>query len=168
VILLLLGTAVAAPTPDTLAVAYHGDFLTHPGAAGRAAWRLSNAVALEAELGGWWHPANMVTAYVRTGPAVRLTGPRGGTWGAFAHGGVQHGIWATPTYRVDDEGLHRAPLAGDTWWHLAAGLELGHTVSTPAVDAWFLRPQVGLRVPTFHGAGIDLALEAGVRFGGGR
>ena len=108
----------------------------------------------------------MVTAYLRTGPAVRLTGRRGGTWGAFVHGGLQHGIWATPTYRAEGGEVRRAPLAGDTWWHLASGVELGHTVSRSPIDAWFVRSQVGLRVPTFHGAGIDVAVEVGARFGG--
>ena len=157
---LLFLSAVALAAPPELSVAYHGDFITHPGASARTAFG-----ALEVQTGTWWHPKNQTVAYLRTGPAFRFTGPRNGTWGGFAHVGVLGALWAAPTYRVDAGDVRRGP-GGDAWINGVAGLELGrHTPDAP-IDGWFVRPQMGARFPTFHGMGLDLAVEIGVRFGG--
>lgn len=151
--------------PAALALAYHGDLLTHPGASARAEWapERAAAVGLEAEAGGYWHPTLMVALFARVGVGARWTRPHGGTYGAFANAGLERGLWAAPVYRVSDGEVSRAWLAGDSWATTSAGLELGHTLSDGPFDAWFVRPQVGLRIPTFHGVGVDLAVAGGVR-----
>ena len=173
VLLVLAPTARSEPPP--IAAAYHGDFLVHPGATLRIegpAARSSagrRALLVEAQATTWWHPRNMLALQLRAGPALRLVGPRGGLWGAFAHLGAMRGTWATPSYRVDGQGaVSRAPLAGDAWWVVATGIELGRELHTGRLDAWFVRPQLGLRLPTVRGYGLDLAVEVGVRFGGAR
>ncbi|MCB9689835.1 MAG: hypothetical protein H6738_23385 [Alphaproteobacteria bacterium] len=166
---LLVATRVVAATP-ALAVAYHGDLITHPGVIGRAAVPLAagqrGSVEAELQAGVVWHPSLMTSLQARTGLGARLLGPRGGTWGAFAHVGASRGFWTSPTFTVDDDGeVRRTPLAGDEWLTFAFGPELGHQVRGP-LEAWYVRPQLGLRFPTFHGVGIDAGLELGVRFGG--
>ncbi len=152
---------------DEAALAYYGDFLVHPGVSGRLGWQLNAnprvQVLLEAQLGGYWHRNNMVAFHARTGPALRGTTQGGTSLGAFVHVGAQQGFWATPTYTVDDGGVHKVPLAGDQWLVIGMGGDVGHTLRGEAVDAWFLRPQVDLRVPTFHRYGVDLVIEGGVR-----
>ncbi len=155
-----------AALPVALALAYHGDFLSHPGLSARAEWGHERplGVNIEAEAGAYWHPNLMVAVFARTGPALRWTRPHGGTYGAFVNVGFEHGFWAAPTWRVVDGEVSRAWLAGDSWGTASTGVELGHTVAKGAVGAWFVRPQVGLRFPTFHGVGVDLAVAGGVRF----
>lgn len=169
---LFLAGALAALAAPELAVGYHGDLLTHPGLVARGAWTLAGAravrLSLEGQALGYWHPGLMTVAQLRGGPALRLLGPRGGTWGAFVHGGVSRGWWTAPTYDVADGEVTRARLAGDTWAVVAGGVELGRSVARGPVTGWAVRPQVGLRVPTFHGVGIDLGVDATARFGGGR
>jgi hypothetical protein len=168
----LLAAPVARATdlgPDSWALAYYGDFLTHPGALGRAEWDLDagdrGGLVLEAEVGTYWHPENMVATFARVGPALRWDWQRGTRLGIFAHAGGEWGAWATPSFRVVEGGdVHRAFLSGDTWVLAAAGVDVGHRVRGDTFDAWFVRPQLGLRIPTFYGAGIDLAVEGGLRF----
>jgi hypothetical protein len=161
--------ASAAPLhADDAALAYFGDFLVHPGVSGRLGWQLNASprtqVLLEAQLGGYWHRNNMVAVHARTGPAVRWTDQGGTSLGAFVHLGAQQGFWATPTYTVDDGEVHKAPLAGDQWVVVVMGGDVGHRLRSAALDAWFIRPQVALRAPTFHRYGVDLVIEGGVRF----
>ena len=47
------------------------------------------------------------------------------------------------------------------------GLGLGRRTLGPLI-AWYVRPRVGLRAPTFHGVAVDVALQVGVSLGGGR
>lgn len=157
----------AAPALD---VGYYGDLVTHPGALARGSVALASARsvtwALEGQALTYWHPGLFTLAAGRMGPALRLVGPRDATWGLFLHGGVAHGFWAAPTFEVVDGGVRRTPLSGDTWAVVASGVELGHAISRGPLRAWAVRPQVGLRAPTFHGVGIDLAVEATARLGG--
>ncbi|MBX2804020.1 MAG: hypothetical protein KTR31_40465 [Myxococcales bacterium] len=160
-------TALAGPA---WSLAYHGDFLTHPGASARASWPTSDnpraALHLEAEAGAYWHPKNLVGTFLRAGPALSLEGARGGLWGVFVHGGGLLGTWAAPTYVVDVDGPRRS-LAGRAWATVTPGLELGRrTPGTRGIDAWFVRPQLGMRLPTAHGVGLDLAVQVGLRLGG--
>jgi hypothetical protein len=127
--LALLSTASAAPE---VVVGYHGDLLAHPGVVGRGAVR-RGPLALEGQGLAYWHPQLMTAVQLRAGPAVRLTGPRGGVYGLFAHGGVQRGFWTAPTYTASGDRLH---FAGDTWAIVATGLELGHSVRTGPIHAW--------------------------------
>jgi len=153
--------------PDEVALAYYGDFITHPGASGRVDWPLNGddpfAVLVEVEVGGYWHPNLMVALFARTGPELRWTGPKGGLYGAFAHVGVEHGFWAAPTYRVEGGEVRTVALAGDSWGVFAAGLDFGHTLPGEVARGWFARPQFGMRFPTFHTVGFDLAVEVGVK-----
>lgn len=164
----LATTAFAKPT---ISVGYHGDFVTHPGAAGRVTWDLAGSERLrlevETQVGGWWHPRNVVALYGRGGPALRLDGKRNGTYALFVHGGAAYGFFATPTYELVDEEVRTVALAGRPWAVVTPGLEFGRRTPKAVFDGWFVRPQMGFRVPTFHGAGIDIAVEAGIRFGGG-
>ncbi|MEL6341652.1 MAG: hypothetical protein AAFV53_00870 [Myxococcota bacterium] len=164
----LLNAALAAPLgADELAIAYHGDFITHPGVDGRLSWTLndhpSRPFSLETEIGGYWHPRNLVAAYVQAGPSVRWETKRGSTYGLFAHVGAQHGFYAAPTYTTEGGAVQRARLAGDSWWTLRAGPEFGHTLKGESLNAWFIRTQIGLRLPTVHTVGLDFAVSAGVR-----
>jgi hypothetical protein len=167
VVLAAPAKAASPAFPDEISLAYYGDFATHPGLTSRADWVLHGdrlAVLLELEAGGYWHPNHMVALLARTGPALRWTGSRGGLWGLFAHVGVEHGFWATPTYTVEDGKVEPTVLPGDTWGTFATGLEFGHTLPGDVLGAWFVRPQGGLRFETFHNVGIDLAIAAGVTF----
>jgi hypothetical protein len=164
----LAWTSPARAAEPTLDVGYHGDFVTHPGVLARGALGLGPAWSVEAQVMAYWHPGLMTLTQVRGGPAVRVVGPRSATWGAFAHVGVSRGFWTSPTYAVADGDVSRVLLAGDTWGVLAGGVELGHLVERGRVSAWAVRPQLGLRAPTFHGVGVDLGLDATVRLGGAR
>ena len=168
---LVLFFSAASATPlraDHASLAYHGDFISHPGIDGRLDWRITDSgrltLALEAESGSFWHPHNIVAIYARTGPAVRLESSSGARLGAFVHAGVQHGFLAAPTYMVEDGRVIRKRLAGESWLTVTSGLELGHTLSHTALDGWFVRPQLGLRFPSFYGYGLDLAVSAGISF----
>ena len=156
---MILAAALAAPE---LSVAYHGDLLVHPGTSARLTqwW---GPVGLEAQSGMYWHPKNQVAVHVRGGPAVRFEGPKHGTWGAFAHVGGIHGFWAARTYSVGTD-VRTKPLAGDTWFALTPGIELGRCTPEKWMAGWFVRPQLGLRFPTFHGHGTDVAIEIGGRW----
>lgn len=174
ILIALTSTLLTSPAwagPE-LSLAYHGDFLTHPGLAGRAALPLAGGprarLQWEAEAGAWWHPKNMLPVYVRTGPAVRLEGPRRGTWGAFAHVGAAEGFLAARTYAVVDGEVETQTLPARPFGVVAGGLELGRSTPRAPFDGWFVRPQVGLRFPTFHGYGVDLAVQVGARLGGAR
>ncbi|MFT4979756.1 MAG: hypothetical protein ACI8S6_005668 [Myxococcota bacterium] len=169
-VLWMLGDAAAAglPAADERTLAYYGDFIAHPGLDGRLGWSLSEgtrwSLQAEARAGGFWHPHNQLALYARVGPSIRRTGAHGGSLGAFLHAGVQHGFSAAPTYTVEDGVVKTVPLAGDTWATLTPGLELGRPLEHAALEGWFLRPQVTLRMPSFYTVGIDVALEVGVRF----
>lgn len=158
--------SLARAAEPTLDVGYHGDLVTHPGLLARGSLRLATTLSLEAQAMAYWHPGLMTVAQLRAGPAVRVVGPRSGTWGAFVHAGGSRGFWTAPTYEVSDGDVSRVALAGDSWAAFAGGIELGHLVERGPVSAWAVRPQVGLRAPTFHGVGIDLGLDATVRLGG--
>lgn len=164
-ILLLAGVAaVGASSSPELAVAYHGHVITHPGATVRLAWRPSErrvAFQPEVEAGGWVHPRQQVALFVRGGAALTHHGRRGGRHAWFVHVGPQRSTWTVPTYRVDDAGISRPWGAGQWWLAGTMGLELGRRT-------WFVRPQVSLRGPSFHGLGSDIALQVGARLGGGR
>lgn len=163
-------TAILAASE--LAAGLHGDMLTHPGLVARAAVPVAEGergrLAIEAQALGYWHPGLMTAMQLRAGPAYRRTGSRGSTVGAFAHVGAAHGFWTAPTYDVVDGGVERARLAGDSWAVGAVGLELGHGTALAGLSGWQVRPQVGVRWPTFHGVGLDAGVELSVRFGGGR
>lgn len=165
--LLLAGLALASPE---VAVGLHADGLSHPAVVGRGttpalAWRRATA-QLEVQGGLLWHPGLMTALHARGGPAARVTGPRGGTWGWFAHVGVEHGFWTAPTYAAAGGAAVRRPLSGDTWAVFATGPELGRAIDRGFAAGWTLRPTLGLRAPTFHGVGIDAGIELGLRLRG--
>lgn len=165
--------ALVAHAAPELALGVHGDFLTHPGVVVRGALAVAEVGALVANLEAqglvYWHPELMTAGQLRAGPAVRWTGPRRGTWGAFVHGGLTHGLWTSPTFVVEPDGeVKRRVLAGDTWAAVVGGLELGRTMDSATFAGWAVRPQFGLRMPTFHGAGWDVGLDVALRLGGGR
>jgi hypothetical protein len=165
---LLLASFLAARAAPELALGLHADTLTHPGLLARGAWPLGRVGALEAQALAWWHPGHMTATQLRAGPALRWTGPRGGTWGAFVHLGACRGWWTSPTWEAEGEEVQRVRLAGDSWATATAGLELGHTTQAAGLAGWALRPQLGVRYPTFYGMGVDVALELAVRWGGAR
>ncbi|MEM6926675.1 MAG: hypothetical protein AAF602_07095 [Myxococcota bacterium] len=160
--LLLLAGTTALARPD-LALAYHGHVFTHPGASARLAWRGDQRVALqpEAEVGSWVHPRHQVAVYARGGVSLSHHGKRGGRHELFAHLGAQRSTWIVPTYRVDGDEMARRALSGQGWLVGTAGMSLGR-------NAWFVRPQVSLRGPHFHGFGSDFAVQVGAFLGGGR
>lgn len=166
--LLALGTFVALASEPTVEFGYHGDLITHPGVLARGSMAVTRPVSLEAQAMAYWHPGLMTVAQLRAGPAFGWVGPRGASWGAFVHGGVSRGFWTAPTYQVAGGRVSRLALAGDAWAVLAAGVALGHAVESGPLAAWTVRPQVGLRVPTFHGAGIDVGVDLTVRLRGAR
>lgn len=140
---LLLLMALSGPAhalPD-VAVAAHAEDMVHPSLSGRVALGLPGPLKLEAEAIGVWSPEP--TPFVlRGGPAVKITGPNGGRYGAFLHTGFQRG----------------------TWGDLTAGIELGHTLKLPLVEAWFVRPQVRLPVALPSDSVAGVALQAGIVF----
>lgn len=164
---LLLGAALAA-SPD-LAVGYHGHTLTHPGATVRLSGSLAEGRAgdlrAEAEADLWWHPRNQVALGVHAGPAWVWTTKRDREVGLLTHVGVQRSTWAAPTWRVDEQGVSRVPLAGRTQGVLSIGLHSARPL-LQGPEAWFFRPRVSLRFPDLYGPGVDVAFQAGVRFGG--
>jgi hypothetical protein len=152
-----------------LSLGLHGDFFSHPGVVARGALPVAGPANLEVQGLVYWHPGLMTATQLRAGPAVRVTGPRGGTWGAFVHGGVTHGFWTAPTYSVAPTGeVRRQAFAGDTWAAVVGGVELGHTLRSGPFAGWTARPQFGLRIPTFHGVGWDLGVDIALRLGGDR
>ena len=162
-----IGGSAALAAPD-VHVAYHGHVITHPGVTGRLAWSLAARedarVRLHPELeaGGWVHPRNQLALFARGGMALAHRGAKGGAHDLFVHVGGQRSTWTVPTYVVDgdDEELGRPVLAGQWWGTLTAGIGLGR-------NAWFVRPQLTFRGPYFHGLGTDVALQIGMRLGGG-
>ena len=160
-LLILSGAALAGPTVH---VAYHGHFITHPGASARLVWdRSDKALALHPELegGGWMHPRHQVALYARGGLALAHRGRRGGAHDLFVHVGGQRSTWIVPTYRVNGDELGRPLLAGQWWLTGTVGVGLGR-------NAWFVRPQLSFRGPHFHGFGTDFAVQIGLRLGGGK
>lgn len=156
---ILLALSPAHATPD-LSLAYHGHVLTHPGAAARLAWRSERRWALQPELetGLWVHPRHQLALYARGGAALSHHGPRDGLHELFVHVGGQRSTFLVPTYEVGDD-VQRAPFAGRWWGTATAGIGLGR-------GAWFVRPQLTLRAPYFHGLGTDFAVQIGARLGG--
>lgn len=161
-------TFLALAGEPALDLGYHGDLFTHPGLLARGSIEVARPLSLEAQAMAYWHPGLMVLGQLRAGPAIRRVGPREGTWGAFVHGGVSRGFWTAPTYQVSGGAVSLVPLAGDTWGVVAGGVERGHRVARGPISAWSVRPQVGLRFPTFHDFGVDVGLDATVRLGGVR
>lgn len=163
----LLGAALAAP-PD-IAVAYHGHTLTHPGASATLGWSLvdgrAGAVRAEVAADAWWHPRHQVALTAHAGPTWIWTGRKGRELGLLAHAGVMRGTWTNPTFTVEDGAVERVPLAGRTQALAVVGLHTGRELDGP-LDAWFLRPQVGMRFPDLYAPGLDFAVQAGVRWGG--
>ncbi len=158
-----LGAGAFAATPW---VGVYGDFLTHPGVAAREEIPVGRSPAsLDAAGLVYWHPGLMTAFELSAGPSVRMTGGRRSTYGAFAHLGVMRGFWTAPTWSVDESGVRRVPLAGDLWGTTAFGVGLGR-VTEGWITGFEVRPQVHLRFPTFHGVGIDPAIELSVRVGG--
>ncbi|MEN0065721.1 MAG: hypothetical protein AAGA48_26520 [Myxococcota bacterium] len=164
-ILLLAGVAaLGAKAGPNLALAYHGHGLTHPGATVRLAWRPSDrrvAFQPEVEGGGWVHPRHQLALFVRGGIALSHHGRRGGRHGLFAHVGPQRSTWTVPTFAVGDGDVSRRPLSGQWWLTGTAGVTLGR-------KSWFVRPQLSLRGPHFHGLASDVAVQVGALLGGAK
>ncbi|MCB9676238.1 MAG: hypothetical protein H6737_14040 [Alphaproteobacteria bacterium] len=160
----MLAAAPAWAAPVDRAIAYHGDFIVHPGASGRLGWSLAaserTALVLETQADVFWHPRDRYAFTQRVGPCVRWR-PGAAQLGAFLHAGVQEGVWASPTYRVDGDTVRRPGIAGDAWLVGVAGVEVGHALRG-ALETWLIRPQVAVRFPTFYGTSTDLGLELGV------
>jgi len=164
-LLLLSGLAFAAPVE----VGVHMDTLTHPGVVVRSELPLAGEILfLEGQALAYWHPELMTAFELRAGPAIEHIGKRGGIVGAYAHVGVEHGFWTSPTYKVEDAEVQRARFTGDTWGVGAFGLELGHELERSRFASWSIRPELAGRVPTFHTVGLDFAVEATVRLRGKR
>lgn len=164
-LLLLSGLAVAAPVE----VGVHMDTLAHPGVVVRSALPLAgDTLSLEGQALAYWHPELMTALELRAGPAIEHIGKRGGIVGAYAHVGVEHGFWTSPTWKVEDGEVSRARFTGDTWGVGAFGIELGHELERSRFASWSIRPELAARVPTFHGMGLDAAVEATVRLRGKR
>jgi hypothetical protein len=162
---LLSGLALAAPVE----LGVHMDTLTHPGVGVRSELPLAGkTLFLEGQALAYWHPELMTALELRAGPAIEHIGKRGGIIGAYAHVGVEHGFWTSPTYTVDNGDVQRARFTGDTWGVGAFGIELGHELERSRFASWSIRPELAARVPTFHGMGLDAAVEGTVRFGGKR
>ncbi|MEZ4318580.1 MAG: hypothetical protein R3F61_13790 [Myxococcota bacterium] len=163
---LVAPAAAMASAPTELALGYHGDFVVHPGVAVRGGVRAAStgpvALWLEGESDVFWHPRNRVAFVERLGPSVRWS-PGGASLGAFAHIGVEQGVWASPTYRVDDGDVRGPRVAGDVWALVALGVDLGHRLSRSHwAEAWFVRPQAAVRFPTFYGTSVDVGIQLGV------
>lgn len=162
-VILTAAAALAARSGPELALAYHGHVITHPGAALRLSWPGEQRVTVqpEIEVGSWIHPRHQLALFARGGAALVHRGKRGGHQGLFLHLGGQRSTWIVPTYAVDEGDVSRRTLAGQSWLVGTAGISLGR-------KAWFVRPQLSLRGPQFHGFGSDFAVQVGARLGGAK
>ena len=166
-LLLLSGLAISRAAP--VEVGLHMDTLTHPGVVVRSALPVAGeTLSVEGQALAYWHPELMTAVELRAGPAVKHTGKRGGIVGAYAHVGVEHGFWTSPTWTVENGDVERVRLAGDTWGVGAFGIELGHELARSPFASWSIRPELAARVPTFHTVGLDAAVEVTVRLRGRR
>ncbi|MCB9766493.1 MAG: hypothetical protein H6739_42355 [Alphaproteobacteria bacterium] len=157
----------AVASAAQLEVGYHGHLLTHPGAAAAARWPLVEAprLGLAATAGGglWWHPQYEVVTFARGGLSGTLSG-KGPAYGELTlRAGLARSTWAVPTYAVEGDAVERRRLAGDLALMGSVGLGGGRTTD---FGAWFIRPELSVRAPHAIGVGLDLAVVAGLRFGG--